>query len=103
MRQGCISLDAWIELNSPSIIAFQETLVESDSVKQDSDYVEIFRGCKGFPYRSLAFFVHSSLTIVDHGIAGSSTSFAQWLKIQHESLGLITVIKRILTKWTIVQ
>ena len=96
VRDGCISLTAWLDINSPSILAFQETLTKGNTAFKTTqgEYLEFHEPCDGFPHRSLSFAVHETVQsqITKSGKIGLDSLFAQYITLNTESNNLITIV-----------
>ena len=81
-RGGSISLNSWLEIEEPDIVAFQETRLKPDHQKLDVDnYQGYHRVCKDMPGRGLSFLVHNSVRVLGEQKIGDMNYFFQVLDV----------------------
>lgn len=98
-REGCMSIESWLEINNPAVIAFQETL-NGEDITRDG-YVEIHEVNTLYPNRSLAFFIRESIRILESGKVGTDTLFSQYARIYIPGVGSVLLVNVYLPNGTL--
>ena len=89
-KKDCISIEAWLALNNPDVIAFQETLNGDDCTR--NGYVEIHQVNKSYPNRSLAIFIRENIRILESGRVGTDNLFSQFVRVHLPGVGGVLVV-----------
>ena len=86
-----IALETWLSLNSPDIVALQETMLLENFIIPKCNYQIRHKVSSHNKHRGLGFLIRNGVTVLDSGHLGIDRLFALYIRVAVPSVGVVII------------